>query len=538
MMIYSPCKYIASQARLLLSEILRPNGKEYLKYLLDKLNNSINRIGLPDNLQTTINLMSLACYSGLPQYRKHVIKGQGIKTLIAIIRWCLSNDVHIKRSSVAPHLHNTFSERTCCWIHTEDWDGEDIPLLFSLWGLAELMHHAGQVDYNEAQLVSELQGICSDDTSTPGPRWYAAYILSYFGFYGFPNKIGKRIGKALNEKELSDLELILTNGEPLSVHGVILAVQCPSLLPPEKLPRNERSSDGSFVRKDAEKCGRLKKEVHLSAQVDRQALLKLLEYVYLGYLEAGAELVKKLKMFARHCNLQCLLQLLCKKNPKWGTPVPSLNLTSALGPAGQHFSDIILEAKATDQIHWTCSTCSVSTPHMHVHKVILWTSCEYFQALFRSGMQESHSETIKVPVSWEALDKLVNWFYSSELPEPISSCLWDNLDVEEKLNELHPYVELCWLAEFWLLGDVHEHCTRVVISCLDSARNLSIKILQIAANLSQWKLSEAAANYMAPSYHHLRNSGKLEELDEELVDMVRAASVRLSQEGGGHHPHS
>ncbi|KAL7217359.1 hypothetical protein ACSBR1_029123 [Camellia fascicularis] len=538
MMIYSPCKYIASQARLLLSEILRPNGKEYLKYLLDKLNNSINRIGLPDNLQTTINLMSLACYSGLSQYRKHVIKGQGIKTLIAIIRWCLSNDVHIKRSSVAPHLHNTFSERTCCWIHTEDWDGEDIPLLFSLWGLAELMHHAGQVDYNEAQLVSELQGICSDDTSTPGPRWYAAYILSYFGFYGFPNKIGKRIGKALNEKELSDLELILTNGEPLSVHGVILTVQCPSLLPPEKLPRNERSSDGSFVRKDAEKCGRLKKEVHLSAQVDRQALLKLLEYVYLGYLQAGAELVKKLKMFARHCNLQCLLQLLCKKNPKWGTPVPSLNLTSALGPAGQHFSDIILEAKATDQIHWTCSTCSVSTPHMHVHKVILWTSCEYFQALFRSGMQESHSETIKVPVSWEALDKLVNWFYSSELPEPISSCLWDNLDVEEKLNELHPYVELCWLAEFWLLGDVHEHCTRVVISCLDSARNLSIKILQIAANLSQWKLSEAAANYMAPSYHHLRNSGKLEELDEELVDMVRAASVRLSQEGGGHHPHS
>ncbi|KAI8007189.1 BTB/POZ domain-containing protein [Camellia lanceoleosa] len=61
------------------------------------------------------------------------------------------------------------------------------------------------------------------------------------------------------------------------------------------------------------------------------------------------------------------------------------------------------------------------------------------------------------------------------------------------------------------------------------------KILQIAANLSQWKLAEAA-NYMAPSYHHLRNSGKLEELDEELVDMVRAASVRLSQEGGGHHP--
>jgi hypothetical protein len=144
----------------------------------------------------------------------------------------------------------------------------------------------------------------------------------------------------------------------------------------------------------------------------------------------------------------------------------------------------------------------------------------------------SHSGTIKVPVSWEALVKLVNWFYSNELSRPPSGCLWDYMETKEKLYELKPYVELCWLAEFWFLEDLKEPCSNVIVFCLDSSRLLSINVIQIAANLSLWKMAEVAANYMAPLYRQLRDSGELEVLDDMLVDMVRAASVRLSQEGG------
>jgi hypothetical protein len=191
-----------------------------------------------------------------------------------------------------------------------------------------------------------------------------------------------------------------------------------------------------------------------------------------------------------------------------------------------------LEAKETELMCWTCSFCSLSVPHIHVHKVILSSSCDYMRALFQSGMKESHSGTIKVPVSWEALVKLVNWFYSNELSRPPSGCLWDYMETKEKLYELKPYVELCWLAEFWFLEDLKEPCSNVIVSCLDSARLLSINVIQIAANLSLWKMAEVAANYMAPLYRQLRDSGELEVLDDMLVDMVRAASVRLSQEGG------
>ena len=144
----------------------------------------------------------------------------------------------------------------------------------------------------------------------------------------------------------------------------------------------------------------------------------------------------------------------------------------------------------------------------------------------------SHVGTIKVPVSWEALVKLVNWFYSNELLSPPSGCLWDYMETEEKLCKLRPYVELCWLAEFWFLEDLKEDCLNVTVSCLDSARPLSIKIIQIAADFSLWKLAEVAANYIAPFYRQLHDSGELEALDDMLVNMVRVASVRLSQEGG------
>lgn len=160
-------------------------------------------------------------------------------------------------------------------------------------------------------------------------------------------------------------------------------------------------------------------------------------------------------------------------------------------------------------------------------------SCEMriLDAYFLCDCCGSQLQVIKVPGSWESLNKLVIWFYSQRLPVPSFDCLWERLDPEIKLGEVQTYIELCWLAEFWLIEDLHEECYRVVISCLDSfGHYLSPKIIQTAANFSQWRLAQVAAEYMAPSYHHLRNSGELDSLDGNLVEMVRTASVRLSQE--------
>ncbi|KAL0443180.1 UNVERIFIED_CONTAM: BTB/POZ domain-containing protein [Sesamum latifolium] len=539
MMVYSPCKYISSLARSILCEILKSNGRDYVEYLLKILSRRLagNKFGLPGNLEIVVTLMSLACYSSVPKYRKLIIKFQGMKTLVAFIMWWLNNPVRTKRASMVPHLRDSFTERSCCVPCTEEWEGEDLLLLFGLWILAELLHHSADMgvhlsdsleDFSEARLIQELQEICRNHNSH-GSRWYAAYILCYFGIFGFPSKLGKRIGKSLGEKEHSDLKLDLANEESVYVHEVILTVRCPSLLPRRESVPKEKSSIGSNIKPCTER--RSIKAVRLSAHVDQQSLLKLLEYVYLGYLQASEDLVKKLKIFARHCKLESLMQMLCRRNPKWDVPVPTFDLSPALGPAGEHFSNLLLESSTTEVVHWKCNSCCNQVPHLHVHKIILESSCDYLRALFQSGMQESHMQTIKVPVSWESLNKLVGWFYSEQLPEPTFDCIWDNMDPEEKFREVQSYLELCWLAEFWLIEDLHEECYKVVISCLDSSRYLSTKIIQIAANFSLWKLAQVAAEYMAPSYHHLRYSGDLDALDSNLVEMVRAASVRLSQEG-------
>ncbi|TKY49356.1 BTB/POZ domain-containing protein [Spatholobus suberectus] len=538
MMIHSPCNSVSSYTRFLLSDVLKVKGMPCLKSSIHTLDytSSLESYGSFDKLQLVINLIGLTCLSSLPQYQRFIVESKAIKAVVLLVKRCLSNDIHVERHSFAPHLHTTWHERSCCCFDKEDWEGSNVLLFYSLLGLTEILHQCDLQDNPEqfsreltnirAQLVSKLHEICSSNSFSPGVRWYVSYILTYFGFYGFPNELAKRIGKSLNNEEYSDMKLIVANGDSVSVHVVILAVRCPSLLPPQLLPSRKSSEEvtDKFV-------AQTMREVRLSSHVDYEALVVLLEYVYSGCLHAGEETVKKLKILAKRCNLQPLLQMLYRQRPKWGTPFPSYNLTSSLGSAGSCFSDVILETKSNKLVGWICNICSDTVPHMHVHKVILQSGCDYLQGLFRSGMQESQSQVIKVDISWEALIKLVQWFYSDELPNPPSGCLWDNMDDEEKLFNLQPYVELCWLAEFWILENIQEACWNVIMSCLNSSRQLSVKIIKMAYNLSLWKLVDIAANLMAPSYRQLRDSGELEEFDDALVHLIYSASIQLNQEG-------
>ncbi|VFQ69077.1 unnamed protein product [Cuscuta campestris] len=542
-MIYSPWKHLAFQTRHILSEVLKSNGKNYVRRLLStlRITSSGTKIGMPSNLQILISLMGLTCYSALPNYKNNVIDNQGVTDLLAFIRWWLVNPLPVKRMHLAPHTQNIFCVRACCWGHLAEWEGEDMLLLLGLWCLAELVVHSGSHDDdhavmskhleggNDALFIEELQQICYQNLY-PGPRWYASYILWHLGLYGFANRFGQRICKALNEDIMPDLELIHGNQGSFFVHSVILSVRCPSLLP-SKEALKEKPQFGSLSKCDVETHKRSMSKVQLSPHADHQILAKLLEYVYSGYFQAGEDLIKKLRVYAKRCNLHSLLHMLYRRRPKWGEPFPTFDLTCALGSTGYHFSDIILEAKAANFAGWRCSFCCSLVPHYHLHKVILCSSSDYLQALFSSGMQESHLQTLKVPVNWECLVKLVNWFYSGELPGPMSGCLWDSLDTDAKLEEVRPYVELCWLTEFWLISNgLHEDCFGAVLSCLDSCQDLSIKIMQIAAEHSQWKLVGVATEYAAPLYHLKRSSGELDALEENLVEMIRAASVQLSQE--------
>jgi hypothetical protein len=364
MMIYSPCNYISSHARFVLSDILKVKGDPCLKNSLHTLDymSSLKSYSSFDKLQLVINLIGLTCLSSLPQYQRCIIESRGIQVVVLLVQRCLSDDIHVERPEVAPHLHTVFHKRSCCWIGKGDWEGSNVLLFYGLWGLAEFLHQCGLLQDNpqqftkevaniKTQLVDKLHEICSSTSFSPGMKWYVSYILSYFGFYGFPNEYSKRIGISFNKEEYADFRLIVANGDSVSVHGVILAVRCPSILPSKMLSSSKSSKQitDNFV-------GETVREVRYSSHVDYEALLLLLEYVYLGRLHAAEEeTVKKLKILAKRCNLQPLLQMLCRQSPKWGTPFPSFSLTSSLDSAGSYFSyGLLLDQDSSRYIEVAC----------------------------------------------------------------------------------------------------------------------------------------------------------------------------------------
>lgn len=360
LMIYSPCKHITTHARMVLSDALRnEESNDYFVYLLDflKIIAVEDYRVAPDNAKIILSLMDLSCYSSLPEYQNLILLKEGLWMLSAIIKQCLSRDTDIKRSSITFHLPKLSNTRMdiCCLSHNEDQDNVDIVLFYTLQALSQLVRFSDFVDHHcrtsggevstskqyrdvEAQtFVKNLLQIL-DKTYSSEIKWYSAYCLSFFGFYGFPSSIGKRMEKALYENEFTDMKLILSNQQHLGVHGVILMVRCPSLLPREKYSlvskiQCDNSSEGNDFTQH-----RKSHEVHLSGHVARNALEKLLDYVYTGFCQVEDDLVKPVKILAKRCGLKSLYFMLQQKQPIWALEVPRCDLTEALRPAGHMFS--------------------------------------------------------------------------------------------------------------------------------------------------------------------------------------------------------
>uniref|UniRef100_A0A453SXP0 BTB domain-containing protein n=1 Tax=Aegilops tauschii subsp. strangulata TaxID=200361 RepID=A0A453SXP0_AEGTS len=480
MMLLSPNGYIQYEASFKLSEGLPYLGDGYLNVLLSSLESNTTRSVATsfDSFKIMTNLMNLACLVLSRPYHNLLNKRNPIDVLSIIIKECLHNNIHITRDQ-----------------YTEDF-------------------------------LIVLQRALSQSLSS-GPKLYIAHILSLFGLCGSPSKLGGKMSSALDNNDLADLELLLSDGESINAHTAIISARCPKLLPSVKclLGSDEKVKD---------EWGKSVYRVQMSDRVDSHALKKILEYTYTGFVMVGDDIVKPVRTLAKYCHLKPLAEMLQKEQPRWNSDYTRYDLTVALGPVEHSFSDIILEAQSNEEMKCDHGPCQLSTPHVHSHKTVLIMSCDYLRALFRSGMHESFSDVIRVPLGWQALDKLVHWFYSGELPSVALDCRWNNLSSDEQRSHLNAYAELSSLAEFWFLEGVKEESLSAASSLLGSSTSAAaVEFVAFAANLGQWEMVEAGVRSVAHLYPRLRDSGRLERLDEELLNMLRTEYVRYSQHGGG-----
>ncbi|KAF8687337.1 hypothetical protein HU200_043020 [Digitaria exilis] len=543
MMLLSPSQYIFSEASSKFLEVVLPLGDKYMNILMSSLESNVTRnlTASFDCVKIMTSLMNLACLL-IVQSNHSLNERNVIRVLSTVIMECLHDRLYTTRSNIASHLEFCFDGGSCCYIN-EEWEGENVILFYGLMVLYNLLRRvdfvcihctknldAGIVCHDCREYYSEgffrvlEHALCQN--LSPGPKCYIAHILSLFGPCGFPSKLGAKMRSALCDSELVDVELLLAEGESLSAHAAILSARCPKLLPSEKSLVHDGKMTDEWSRRSLY-------HVRMSDRVDSHALKKVLEYVYTGFVTVDADIVKPVKTLAKYCYLKSLQEMLQKEQPRWNSNCPKYDLTAAVESAQDSFSDIILESQSKDKMDCLRSSCELSTPHVHGHKIVLIMNSDYLRALFRSGMHESFSEAIKVPVGWQALDKLVKWFYSGELPRIAPDCRWKNMSSEEQLSHLKAYAELSSLAEFWFLEGVKEESLDVVTSCLNSSTNASVEFISFAANLGQWELVEATIGSVAHLYPRLRDSGQLERLDEDVLNMLRTEYVRYSQHRGG-----
>lgn len=544
MMLLSPCGYILSEASSKLSEVVICLGDDYLNIVLSSLESTTTRSVTTsfDSFQIMINLMNLACLVLSQPYHNLLNKRNCVDVLSTIIKECLHNHIHITRSKVTSHLHFCFDGSSCCCNFGEEWEGKNIVLFYGLVVLFNLLKSTSLVcvrckrnldagilchdcrDHFTEGFLRVLQRALSQSLSS-GPKLYIAHTLSLFGLCGSPSKLGRKMRSALDDNELADLELLLSDGESLNAHTSIISVRCPKLLPSVKYALG---SDGKIN----DEWGKSMYRVQMSDRVDSRALKKILEYTYSGFVMVDDDIVKAIRTLAKYCHMKSLQDMLQKEQPRWNSDCPSYDLTVALGPVDHSFSDIILEAQSNEQMKCQHGSCQLSTLHVHSHKIVLSMSCDYLRALFRSGMHESFSEVIRVPLGWQALDKLIRWFYSGELPNVSPDCQWKNLGSDAQLSHLSSYVELSSLAEFWFLEGVKEKSLEIVTSCLNSNTDAVVDVIAFAASLGQWEMVEASTRSVAHLFPRLRDSGQLEELDDDVIDLLRTEYVRHSQHGG------
>lgn len=554
-LVYSPFKYLSSQAQIFLAEALEPFGHEWLQALLQTvaLGACNNGNSVSDDLLMVVSLMSLASFSSLELYSGTLHKYNVLEILSHAIKFYSDSEVKVARSNVSSHVVSATHGRICCWDGTRDWEGNNLILFLSLWAFAKLVPNSvfawnvrqhiyveGSIEKVECEetetgvSIRQLQKLVADNSLAPGVRWYAAHSMACFGIYGFPNKFGGRMKKAFDNDEMSDLLLVLSDGSSLFTHLVILAARCSSLLPSSYLiPKQNIGSLGDALL-DHETMQKLQKmvyrEARLSSKLHYPSLRNILEFVYAGTVKVDEENVADVRLLAKRCNLEPLLSLLYGRTPSWGMRILECNLASALDVSGHPYSDVILQAQGKKHSSKVCSLCTLHTEHVHAHRIVLSSNCDYLQALFRSGMRDSSSQVVQVPVGGEALRKLVYFLYTGEISSCKTDCLWDNNDAEQQLEDLKAYIELSSLAEQWFLEDVPDVCLSVVHEQLKLNLHLCPKIIQKAADYSQWAIVEEAAECMAPAYSRMRDKGELGELDDKLVDLVRVAHVRLSQD--------
>ncbi|KAL2621533.1 hypothetical protein R1flu_001738 [Riccia fluitans] len=557
LLLCSPSPAVSARTKVYLEDALSSYGWDWLPSLAKTTALGVSRT---DQLQLLTNLLAVACLSWIEDCRDELLKFGVLESVLGIVRGQTETMDQVKTerlSAMGASVHSVGS-RACCF-DAISWGGNDSVLFAALWALPKLLQCSGWVKkiresvsdeilekYNESEggdFVYIMWKLAGDRSRAAGVRWWSVCSLACFGIFGFPSNMGRDLKRSLDESSLADLIFILNDGTRLPAHGIVLSVRCESLVPAkvggssrrlhESSPQYSESqqTEGLDAEQSDSALTSIPSEVHVSPRLTYRVFSTLLDYIYAGIVCIPSALVAEIKVVAKRCRLEPLVSLLQGRSPAWGQRSAPCDLEPALGEKGDSLADVLLLAvKSQDGVRRE-GAASEASDYLRAHRFILSARCQYFQALFRSGMRDSTGKVIEIQASKSSILELLRYLYSGAMTSRGTTCAWMNLELEAQLEYLRSLLELVDLTGQWLLDDLQQSTCALIGTCLKSNILLCPPVMSLAAAGQLWIIVELCTAYMAPAYMELRDSGSLDGLNEDLSEFVREAHVKLHLSG-------
>ena len=135
------------------------------------------------------------------------------------------------------------------------------------------------------------------------------------------------------------------------------------------------------------------------------------------------------------------------------------------------------------------------------HKVVLAASCDYFQALFTSPMQEKHGEKVNLEVPSSVVEELLTFLYTGKT----------------RLCESN-VKELLIAADYLMIEELKLQCVDYYIGALSSSTCLQIYSLAVKYN-ADW-LERKSESFILKNFALLKEQCEFMELDYDLFEMI------------------
>ena len=257
---------------------------------------------------------------------------------------------------------------------------------------------------------------------------------------------------ALNHAPWKDV-ILYSNSGSCSVHSLLIKVRCKNLYNQILKSDPQFLNSGRIVGVNIGNCG-------------KNALRLFCEYLYcdLNKEKLNGEVVDDLFSLAVRLELPSLHGVCRKFIYDSSEQVPESTLASDL-------MRIKEETKLSDYTVIIKGTC------FKLHKLVLYTRCTYFRALFNSGMKESQLSSSSFDnIDIKAFEILVEWMYSDKF-SPLFNDKNFNLEIGKELLNATNFLQLDSLRRIteitiWKLIDSNNAFKMLEIACLFNTNQL------------------------------------------------------------------